>query len=172
MAQSPGPAGRQTGDRPGMGPVRIPADRRPVPISDIIPIGPNLLAALASFIALLCAPWVALNLLHAVRQQDVAMDRVASLFLLADLRDLLLNAAAGALAFLLIGVVLQVWQSHRPFPAWWPVLLAFAVAWGLLVPESLLQGGSVVSGAVVASALALAFAMHWVVLIVLCDAMD
>ena len=49
----------------------------------------------------------------------------------------LVVALGAALLFLVIGMVLQFWQHHKPFASWWPVVLAFPVTWGLLLPEVL-----------------------------------
>src|SRR5437660_1734202 len=79
---------------------------------------------------------------------------------------------AGALLFLVIGIILQAWQARRPFAARRPALLAFPIAWALIVPETLLRGGSLLAGAVVATAVALAFAVQWGALFLLREAMS
>jgi hypothetical protein len=113
-----------------------------------------------------------LRVLDALWEEAIGEDRVAGLFILANFEETLVIAVVGALLFLVIGAILQVWQYHRPFPSRWPVFLAFPIAWGLLVPEALLRGGSLLSGAVVGSAIALAFATQWASLVYLREALD
>ena len=51
-------------------------------------------------------------------------------------------------------------------------MLAFPIAVGLLMPEALLRGGSVLTGAVVGVAIAVAFGVHWVALVLLREELD
>jgi hypothetical protein len=147
-------------------------DRPPTTVAEIVPIGPNLLATLGSFIALLAAPWICLHTLEGLWEDAIGEDPVATLFVLANPAETLFIAAAGGVFFLVIGVILQVWWHHWPFPSRRAIVLAFVIAGCLIVPESLLRGGSLVSGLVVASAVALAFTVHWEILTRLSEAMD
>ena len=81
-------------------------------------------------------------------------------------------AVVGSLVFLVIGVILQAWQSHRPFPSRWPLIFAWPIAWVLLVPDALLRGGSVLSGVIVGAVVALAFGVYWVTLVYLRETME
>lgn len=149
-----------------------PAARPRGSAADVVPIGPNLYATLASFIVLLVLPWPCLYILLAVWAEVIADDPVAGFLILANPLDSLVHAAVGAVLFLIIAAVLQTWNHHRPFPSRIPVLLAFPVAWGLIVPESLANGGSFLSGIILGSAIALAFGVHWGALRFLNEAID
>ncbi len=74
---------------------------------------------------------------------------VATCSSLADLEETLVIAVVGALLFLVIGVILQAWQYHRPFPSRWPVVLAFPIAWVLSCPRPCCAGARCSRGAVV-----------------------
>jgi hypothetical protein len=145
---------------------------RPSGAGDVIPLVPNVLSTIVGFVCLMGAPWICLHVLATLWQDAIGDDRVASLFLLASLEETLVIAVVGALLFLVIGAILQVWQYRRPFPSRWPVLLAFPILWGLLVPEALLRGGSLLSGFVVGSAIATTFGIQWATLVYLREALD
>jgi len=128
---------------------------------DVVPIGPNFIATAATFVFLLVAPTLCLWLFEEIWKDDVADDPIAAYLLRVDLPRTALQAASGAGAFLLIATILQVWRHHRPLPAYRPVLFALLIAWVWVIPEAIARGGSVVSGAVIGSALAVAFAIQW-----------
>jgi hypothetical protein len=146
--------------------------RRPATAAEIVPIGPNLIALIVGFGCLMAAPTVCLHLLEAVWEDAIGEDQVASLFILASWEETFAIAAVGAPLFLVIGIILQAWQARRPFASRWPAIVAFPIAWGLIVPETLIRGGSSLSGAVVASAVALVFSMQWGSVVVLRETMD
>ena len=75
--------------------------------------------------------------------EDTALDDVGPGFLAIVTGVTMLVAFGTAMLFLVIGMILQFWQHHKPFASWWPVALAFPVVWGLLLPELLVRGGSV-----------------------------
>jgi hypothetical protein len=139
---------------------------------DIVPIGPNLIATVVGFAFLTAAPTVCLHALEALWEDAIGEDQVARLFVLATWEQTFAIASVGALLFLVIGIILQAWQFHRPFASRWPALLAFPLAWGVIVPETVLRGGSSASGTVVASAIALVFAVQWGSLVILRETMD
>jgi hypothetical protein len=148
-------------------------NRLSVSASDIVPIGPNIFATMAGYIALLLVPWVSLQILAAVSADASGEDQVASLFIVGLFAMTTFVAAGfGALFFLVIGIILQAWQYRRPFPSGRPILLAFPIAWGLIVPEVLLRGGSLLPSIVVTSAIAVAFGIHWTVVVVLSDTLS
>ncbi len=148
------------------------APARPARARDIVPPGPNILATFVGLACLAAAPTICLHTLESLWEDAIGEDRVASYFILAPWEETLFMAVAGALLFLVIGLILQAWQHRRPFESRWPAILAFPIAWALIVPETLLRGGPLVSGAVVASAVALAFAVQWGSLVLLRETMD
>src|SRR5262249_48038010 len=147
-------------------------DDRPARAMDIVPIGPNFIAMIVGFAFLTAAPSVCLHTLEALWEDAIGEDRVASLFVMASWEETFAIAAVGASLFLVIGVILQASQHRRPFASRWPALLAFPIAWALIVPETVLRGGSAASGAVVASAVALVFAVQWGSVVILRETMD
>lgn len=172
MVDESEPARSVAHDEPRRGPEPVPAGSAAAAPWDVFPPGPNVLAALVGFVGLMCAPWVCLHILSSVWEDAIGEDQIASRFMWADFEETLVIAVVGTLVFLVIVAILQVWQYHRPFPSGWPIVLAFPIAWALLVPESLLRGGSLLSGAVVGSAIALDFGIHWAALVYLREAMD
>jgi hypothetical protein len=164
------PVNSTSQETPDRGPA--PARRSPVTAGDIVPLGPNLIAAFVGFVGLSAVPWVCLHVLVAIWEDAIGDDQVAGLFILADFERTLVIAVVGALLFLVIGAILQFWQYHHPFPSRRPAFLAFPIAWGLLMPEALMRGGSLLSGAVVGTAIALAFGVQWAAVVYLREAMD
>jgi hypothetical protein len=172
MADQAGPADGMTAEDSGRRPVPKWADEPIIQAHHVIPIVPNLLATFAGFLAMLIAPWICVQIHLAILEDAIEEDHFAGLFVLATLEQASLIAALGSLLFLVIGIILQAWQYHRPFPSRWPVMLAFPISLGLLIPEALLRGGSVITGAVVGAVLAAAFGVYWVALVVLREEMD
>ena len=159
-------------EMPGRDRVPAPARRPPVAAGDIFPLAPNLAAAIVGFVCLAAVPWVCLHVLAAIWEDAIGDDQVAGLFILADFEQTLVVAVVGALLFLVIGAILQFWQYHRPFPSRRPAFLAFPIAWGLLMPEALMRGGSLLSGAVVGTAIAVAFGIQWAAVVCLRETLD
>jgi hypothetical protein len=147
-------------------------DQRPARATDIVPIGPNLIAMIVGFAFLTATPTLCLHTLGSLWEDAIGEDRVASYFVMASWEESFAIACVGAPLFLVIGIILQAWQARRPFASRLPALLAFPTAWGLIVPETMLRGGSPASGAVVASAIALVFAVQWGSLVILRETMD
>jgi hypothetical protein len=160
------------GQRP-RDPEAILAERRAVSAGDVLPLGPNFVATMVGFLCLMAAPSVCLQVLAALWEEEaIGENHVAALFVVADVEETLVIAAVGAVSFLVVGAILQAWQYQRPFRSRWPVFLAFPIAWGLLVPEAWMRGGSLLSGALVGTAIALAFSIQWATLVYLREAMD
>ena len=171
MTLPSGPSGPKRADDLGIAGVPRPTGRPPTSALDVVPVWPNLFATLTSFVALMTAPWICLHTLEGLWEDAIGEDAVATYFVLANLQETLVIATVGALFFLVIGLILQAWQFQWPFPSRWPIFLAFPIAIGLIVPESLLRGGSFISGVVVGSTVALAFAIHWKTLTFMEDAL-
>jgi hypothetical protein len=172
MADQAGSVDRMTAGDPGRTPVPEWADEPIVQSRDVIPIVPNLLATFAGFLALMIAPFICLQIHQAILEDAIEEDRLAGWFVLATLEETAVIAVVGAFLFLVIGIILQAWQYHRPFPSRWPVLLAFPIALGLLMPEALLRGGTMLTGAIVGAALAVAFGIQWGALVILREELD
>jgi hypothetical protein len=146
---------------------------RPRPAAlDVVPIGPNLLATLAGFVFLMAAPWVNFQVLSILSADWILEDELAASFVLMNLQDTFVTAVVGALLFLVVGAILQTWQYQRPFPSRWPVLLAFPIVFALILPEPLVKGGSLLPGAAIGFVIALAFGVHWGMLVLLRETMD
>lgn len=171
----------ETGNPPAADLAPIGRDRAPTraprpSAADVVPVIPNLLAALASFLVLLLAPFFALHALAIIEEHPVGQainaDPLTADFLLTGWVDSLSHAAVGSLLFLVISAILQVRAYQRPFAVLWPIVMAWPVAIGLLVPESLLRGGSGIAGSLVAAGVAFAFGVHWWMVVRLSDALD
>jgi hypothetical protein len=172
MADRVVPVNSTAAEEPGRSRDPVLPERTATAAGDVFPLVPNLIATIVGFVCLMAVPWICLHVLWALWEDAIGEDRIAGLFILADWEETLIIAVVGALLFLVIGAILQAWQYQRPFSSRWPALLAFPIAWGLLVPEALVRGGSLLSGAVVGSALALAFSIQWAALVYLREAMD
>jgi hypothetical protein len=174
MADQDGPKDPEAVEPPGQDPKLFVVDRT-ARATDIVPIGPNLIALIMGFTCLMAAPTVCLHTLEAVWDDaivEIVQEPVGNYLVLASWDQFLLYSAAGAILFLVIGLILQALQHRRPFASRWPTLLAFPIAWGLIVPETVLRGGTLLSGAIVATAVALAFAVQWGSLVILRETMD
>jgi hypothetical protein len=172
MSDQAGPVDRTTAGDPGRGPVPKWVDEPIVRARDVLPIAPNLFATFAGFVALMVAPFICLQIHQIILEDAIDEDRFAGLFIDATLEQAAVIAVVGSFLFLVIGIILQAWQYHRPFPSAWPVVLAFPIAVGLLMPETLLRGGTALTGAIVGLAIAAAFGVHWVALVILREELD
>ena len=157
---------------PPRDPERILAPRGGVAVTDVLSLGPTLAATIVGFLCLLAGPWICLHVLATIWEDAIGEDRVAGLFILATFEETLVIAVVGALLFSVVDVILQAWQHQRLFPSHRPVVLAFPIALGLLVPEALMRGGSLLAGVVVGSTLALSFSAQWATLVCLRESMD
>ncbi len=131
---------------------------------DVIPIAPNLIATIVSFGFMAVVPWVVPWVMDRIVGEDTALDDVGPGFLMIVTAVTMLVAFGFAILFLVIGMIIQFWQHHKPFPSWWPVALAFPVAWGLILPEKLIRGGPASYWLMLGAAIAVAFSVHWLVL--------
>jgi hypothetical protein len=172
MVDEVNPADSTATDEPGRDRDPVLVERPAMAAGDGFPLAPNFLSTIVGFVCLMAAPWVCLHIVEAAWEEAIGNDPIAALFIMPSLEEALVIAAVGTLLFLVIGAVLQVWQYHRPFPSRWPVFLAFPIAWGLFVPEALLRGGSLLTGALIGSAIAVAFSFQWATLVWLREAMD
>jgi hypothetical protein len=135
-------------------------------------IGPNLLAAIVSFLFVLIGSQICLLLINVIFGTDVPVDEIGLLYSMSNLLMAIAVAFAGSLLFLLLGLTVQLWESHRPFAPWWPVVVAFPAAWAIFLPEQLVRGGSAMYWMIVSTAIALAFAVHWLALVAAREAME
>jgi hypothetical protein len=133
-----------------------------------VPIGPNLIATFVSFLCLFAAPTIGWRVVFAL----VYVGELSTFLLPAGWIETAFVAIGGSLLFLVIGLILQLWQYHRPFADRWPVLLAFPTAWVLFLPEALITGGSVLFWMIVSSAVALVFSAHWLTFLGAREAVD
>ena len=167
----------------------IPTDRKPARVSepeeflgmlggpittpgDVVPIAPNVIATIISFGFMVIAPWLVLSVVDWIIGDSAALDEAGPGFLAIAVGITMFVALGVALLFLVIGMIIQFWQHHKPFASWWPVALAFPAAWGLLLPETLVRGGPVMYWIILGAAIALAFSVHWLALVVAREAME
>lgn len=172
MSDQAGSVERMTTGDPGSRPLSRWVDEPIIRARDILPFLPNVLATFAGFLALMAAPWICLQIHEMILEDAIVEDRFAGLFVDATLEQTAIVAVVGASLFLVIGIILQAWQYHRPFPSRWPVVLAFPIAVGLIMSETLLRGGTALTGAVVGVAIAAAFGVYWVALVLLREELD
>ena len=114
---------------------------------EVVPLGPNLVAVCVCFAFLMAAPWICLEIQakffeDAIDEDPVVEDPVVTMFHATSVEESLVIAVVGSLLLLVIGVILQAWQSHRPFPSRWPLIFACPIAWVLLVPDALFYAGA------------------------------
>ena len=133
-----------------------------------VSMGPNLVATFVSFLCLIVAPTIGWRVVFAL----VYVGNVAPFLIPTGWIETATVAAGGSLLFLVIGLIVQVWQHHRPFANRWPIVLAFPTAWALFLPEALVGGGSMLFWIIVGTAVALVFSVHWLVLLAAREAMD
>jgi hypothetical protein len=143
-----------------------------VPARPFIPMVPNLIGAIAGFLTLLIAPWACLKILERILEDDIIQDKVGGWLTVMSLEDNAFIALVGALLFLAIGLILQAWDYRHPFPLRWAVWLAYPIALGLIVPDTLLRGGTTLAGSILAVAIATAFALQWITVVALREEMD
>ncbi|HZW31847.1 MAG TPA: hypothetical protein VFF52_14135, partial [Isosphaeraceae bacterium] len=130
---------------------------------------PNLVAAFLSFLCLFIAAKLGWRVAFAL----VDVGNLSTVLLPAGWIDTAFVAAAGSMLFLVIGLIIQLWQHHRKFDDRWPMVLAFPTAWALFLPEALVGGSSLVFWLLVeGTAVALVFCIHWRVLSAVREAMD
>ncbi len=172
MSDQAGSVDRMTAEDSGRRPVPKWADEPIIQAHHVIPIVPNLLATFAGFLVLLIAPWICLKI-HEIILEDASLgDRGSNLFRSLELDASAIIAVVGSSLFLVIGIILQAWQHRRPFSSRWPVVLAFPIVMALIVPEALLRGFTFFTGVVGGAAIAVAFGVHWVALVLLREELD
>jgi hypothetical protein len=172
MSDQAGSVDRMTAGDPGRGPVPKWVDEPIVRVRDVLPFVPNVLATFAGFLVLLIAPWICLKI-HEIILEDASLgDRGSNLLESLELDASAIIAVVGSSLFLMIGIILQAWQHRRPFSSQWPVVLAFPIVMALIVPEALLRGFTFFTGVVVGAAIAVAFGVHWVALVILREELD
>jgi hypothetical protein len=135
---------------------------------DGVSIGPNLIATLVSFVFLMIAPMVFWEIIFTLVDSDAVDPRVIP----NGLVETAGFAIGGSLLFLVIGVILQLWQDYQKIGSRWPVVLAFPVTAILLLPEAWARGDSVAFWIMVGVAVALAFSFHWLALVLASEALD
>jgi len=139
---------------------------------DVLPIAPNLLATIASFGFMVVVPWLVLWVVDWIMNRYDVLDDVDPAFLAFATGVSIIVALGTALLFLVIGMIIQFWHHHKPFTSWWPIALAFPVTWGLLLPEALIRGDSVRYWMLVGAAIAVAFSVHWLALLIAREATE
>ena len=147
--------------------------RPPVTTSgDVLPVAPNLIATIVSFGFMMVVPWLVIQLIDWIDARYAILDDVDPGFIAFAMGVTLVVALGTALLFLVIGMVLQFWQHHKPFASWWPFVLALPLTWVLLLPEVWVRGDSVRYWMLVGTAVALTFCVHWLALVIAREAME
>ncbi len=142
------------------------------PARPFIPLVPNLVGTGAGFLVLLVAPWICSKILERILGDDVVQDKVSIMLIVMSLEENAFIALVGSLLFLAVGMILQVWDHRHPFHLRWAIWLAYPIAIGLVVAETLLRGGTTLSGAILGVAIASAFAVQWITVVALREEMD
>ena len=137
-----------------------------------VPILPNLIATAMGFLVLMATPWACLEIQEWALQDEIVSDKAAIWLAGMTWGDNAVLALIGALLFLAIGTILQAWEHHRPFQSRWPVWLAFPTVVGTIVAETLVRGGTVFSGGILGLTVAVAFVIHWLIVIGLREELD
>lgn len=137
-----------------------------------VPLLPNLLATALGFLSLMAAPWVCLTVQEWALEDEIVSDQIAIWLAGMSWEDNAVVALIGALLFLAIGAILQAWEHHRPLHPRWPVWLAFPIAVGTIVAESVVRGGTVFSGGILGLAVAVAFVVQWLTVVGLREELD
>ena len=110
---------------------RSALSRRPIATAgDVIPVAPNLIATIVSFGFMMVVPWL---VPWGDRWINPATPYSRTSVPGSSRRDgrRLVVALGAALLFLVIGMILQFWQHHRPFASWWPVVAGLPGCLGL-----------------------------------------
>jgi hypothetical protein len=168
MADPDAHAGQKPAPAPSSRRRRGLTERRIPPLESKISIGANVIATFVSLVILVIVSWAGLEVLFLF----VDVTEIGRLPIAATPVEAVLAAAGGALAFLIVGIILQLWQRHHQFASWWPMILAFPVCWVLLLPEPLVHGGSIRCWMIVATGLAATFCIHWLVVLAAWEALD
>jgi hypothetical protein len=137
-------------------------------LGEPVSIAANVVAAIVSFLVLIAAPTILLELMPIPDDIAVVFGQVLPMALL----EMVFTAFGIAILFLVIGIALQVWQYRRGFSSWRPLVLAFPIVGLLLVPEALARGGTVRGWAVLGMAIALAFWVHWLAVLAASELTD
>jgi hypothetical protein len=143
--------------------------KRPIPaFRESVSIAANFVAAFLSFVFLIVAPTILWEFVP-------LSDDFATIFVQFVPMGLLerTTAALGvALLFFMTGIGLHLWHLRRGLAFWWPLVLAFPVVGVLLVPEALAGGESIWAWGMFGAAIALAFCMHWLIVLAAAELID
>jgi hypothetical protein len=139
---------------------------------DVIPLVPNLVATITTFLFTMALPWACYWLIASVVGYEGLAGDIAAVFMMATLLEDAGIALGTALVLLVIGMTIQFWQHQRPFANWWPVVLAFPVSWGLLAPELLLRQSPLFVWIICTTAVPLIFSVHWLAFVTSREAME
>ena len=113
---------------------------------------------------IMVAPWLLSGGIDLVMGTDAFLDAGGPFGMFAVFIVTGAVAVGVALLCLVIAVIVQFWRHHRPFAAWWPVVLSFPVTWGLLLPEMLVRNGPASYWLLLGAAIAAVFSVHWLAL--------
>jgi hypothetical protein len=143
--------------------------RGPIPAAGAdVPVAPNVVATFVSFLFVFVAPTIGWRVVFAL----IDVGELSTFLLPTGWIETAIVAVGGSLLFLVLGLILQLWQHYRPFADRWPIALAFPVAWALFLPEALVGGGSVLFWILVGTGVALAFSAHWLTFLGARETMD
>ena len=138
-----------------------------------MPLGPNVFAVCVCFAFLMAAPWICLELQAKFWEDAIGADPVANMFLATSVEESFVIAVVGSLLFLVIGVILQAWQSSPPVPLPLALDLRLADRLGPARPRRPVRAGARCSPASSSARWSpLAFGIYWVTLVYLRETMD
>jgi hypothetical protein len=143
-----------------------------VTAGDVIPVVPNLVATMSSFLFMLVLPWACYWVTGLVLGEEGLAGDLAAMFMTATLVEDAEIALGTAFLFLVIGLILEFWQHQKPFGDWWPVAMAFPVFWVLLLPEVLVRQSSLFTWILLGTTIPLAFSVHWLAFVTAREAVE
>lgn len=154
------------------------SDVRPKPIARNVvlevpdegpPFACNLAAAVSSFFAMAAIEFF--SSLYFIRFSATLENTWQ---LLAELMPYgpLLDAMLGSIVLTVFAIGLQLFQRHRRFPSWLPLVLAWPAAWMLFAPSALEHSDDWAPWLVLGTLAAFVFCCHWLVLQLAKEAWD
>ncbi|MFO0888078.1 MAG: hypothetical protein U0790_02910 [Isosphaeraceae bacterium] len=142
------------------GPLRRSVGRQPVAYNEGVPVFSLAFAAVISFVALCIAPaWLHPMLATLVPEGQNVGPLALPLFANSYLEALGVSALLTAIGLVLVSV-----ERFRLYPPWLPLALSFPVAWALILPSALVQGGPWLSWLAFGCIVASVFCVYWTVL--------
>jgi hypothetical protein len=137
----------------------LASERARTPFPDGPPLMSLFVAAFISFIFLCLIPYFLTPLLLFFSSDEGAAGPLGLPF--GFTRFFVLEALIGSIALTVISYAILMARRWRRFPRWLPFLLAFPVAWAMVLPSRLEHGGPWLGWLTLGTVLAGVFCLHW-----------